>query len=311
MDLDMVVIGGGAAGLTAAGLSASLGAKTALIEERRLGGDCTWTGCVPSKALLKAARVAQSIRTADRYGLNALEPQFDFPRVMERVHETQAAIYEEADAPPVYEKMGIEVVEGKAQFISPGQVEVLGPGGGRRQFSSRFFVIATGGRPAIPPIEGLAVTPCLTSETVFSISKLPSKLIVLGAGPMGIEMAQAFRRLGSEVVVVGRRDHILPRDDAELTSLLREHLAGEGIHFLLGSGVRRIDSGMGGVCVTYRAGASLTEKTVEGDTLLLAAGRRPNIGRTESGNGRSPGRAWRHCSRPALPHLGEKHLCLR
>jgi len=277
MGFDMVVIGGGAAGLTAAGISASLGAKTALIEENRLGGDCTWTGCVPSKALLKAAGIANSIRTANRYGLKAAEPQFDFSTVMDRMHEIQTAVYEDADAPPVYQKMGIEVVEGKACFISPRQVEVLGPGGGRRQFTSRFFVIATGGRPVIPPVEGIAETPHLTSESIFSISRLPSKMIVLGAGPIGIEMAQAFRRLGSEVVVVGRRDHILPRDDAELTALLREHLAGEGIRFLLGSGVRRIDSGMGTVRVTYRAGVSLTEETVEGDTLLVAAGRRPNM----------------------------------
>src|SRR5574337_306684 len=152
LDFDMVVIGGGAAGLTAAGISASLGAKTALVEENRLGGDCTWTGCVPSKALLKTAGIANAIRTANRYGLMALEPQFDFSTVMDKVHELQNAVYEEADAPPVYQKMGITVIEGKAQFISPRQVEVLGRGGGRPQIASRYFVIATGGRPAIPPV---------------------------------------------------------------------------------------------------------------------------------------------------------------
>jgi pyruvate/2-oxoglutarate dehydrogenase complex dihydrolipoamide dehydrogenase (E3) component len=277
MDFDMVVIGGGAAGLTAAGISASLGAKTALIEESRLGGDCTWTGCVPSKTLLKAAGIANTFRTAGRYGLKASEPQFDFSTVMDRMHEIQNAVYEEADAPPVYQKMGIEVIEGKAQFISSTRAEVQGPAGGRRQFTSRFFVVATGGRPVMPPIEGIAESPYLTSESIFTIQKLPARMIVLGAGPIGIEMAQAFRRFGSQVVVVGRRDHILPRDDAELTALLREHLDGEGIRFLLGSGVTRIDSGMGSVRVTCRAGASLKEETVEGDTLLVAAGRRPNL----------------------------------
>jgi len=277
MDFDMVVIGGGAAGLTAAGLSASLGAKTALIEEHRLGGDCTWTGCVPSKALLKAAGIAQSIRTANRYGMDASEPQFDFSRVMERVHEIQAAIYEEADAPHVYEKLGIEVIEGKAQFTSPRQVEVLGPGGGRRQFSSRFFVIATGGRPVLPPIEGLAVTPCLTSETIFSISKLPSKMIVLGAGPVGIEMSQAFRRMGSEVAVLDSERCILRRDDHELSELLRQHLAGEGIRFLLGSEVRRIEHLRGTIRVTRQQVSSPAENAAEGDALLVATGRQPNI----------------------------------
>ena len=177
MDFDMVVIGGGAAGLTAAGLSASLGAKTALIEERRLGGDCTWTGCVPSKALLKVGRTAQAIRTADRYGLSASEPEFDFSAVMDRMHEIQAAIYEEADAPPVYEKMGIEVVEGKAQFIDSRQIEVLGPGGGRRRsgrlqlpgpaprYSAAVPWPAAGRRP--PPIFPPVKKPAETSPGCF------------------------------------------------------------------------------------------------------------------------------------------------
>jgi pyruvate/2-oxoglutarate dehydrogenase complex dihydrolipoamide dehydrogenase (E3) component len=277
IDFDMVVIGGGAAGLTAAGMSASLGAKTALIEERRLGGDCTWTGCVPSKALLKAAHVAHEIRAAGRYGIEPSEPQFDFSTVMDRIHELQAEVYEEADAPPVYQKLGITVIDGKAQFISPRQVEVLGPGGGRRQVSSRFFVIATGGRPVIPPIEGLAETPCLTSETIFTISKLPVKLIVIGAGPIGIEMAQAFRRFGSEVVVLDMSYGILHRDDTELSELLRRHLAGEGVRFHLGSAVRRINRWGGNVRVTFQTAPSSAEEAVEGDALLLATGRQPNI----------------------------------
>ncbi len=277
MDFDMVVIGGGAAGLTAAGISASLGAKTALIEAGRLGGDCTWTGCIPSKALLKAARTAHEIRTAGRFGFNTSELQFDFSTVMDRVREIQNAVYEEADAPPVYQKMGITVIEGTAEFNGPTRVEVLGPGGGRRQFTSRIFVIATGGRPVIPPIEGLAETPYLTSETLFTISKLPSKMIVLGAGPIGIEMAQAFRRLGSEIVVLDMQDHILPRDDAELTDLLREHLAGEGIRFLLRSTVERIEYYGKTIRAIFRTDPSRVGDVVEGDTLLVATGRRPNI----------------------------------
>jgi pyruvate/2-oxoglutarate dehydrogenase complex dihydrolipoamide dehydrogenase (E3) component len=154
---------------------------------------------------------------------------------------------------------------------------VLDPGGGRRQFSSRFFVIATGGRPAIPPIEGLAVTPCLTSETVFSISKLPSKMIVLGAGPIGVEMSQAFRRLGSEVAVLDSERCILRRDDNELSELLRRHLTGEGVTFLLGSMVRRIEQAGGTIRVTFQQVSSPAESAVEGDALLLATGRQPNI----------------------------------
>jgi pyruvate/2-oxoglutarate dehydrogenase complex dihydrolipoamide dehydrogenase (E3) component len=224
-EFDMVVIGGGSAGLTAAGISASLGAKTALIEAHKLGGDCTWTGCVPSKALLNVAHEAHRIRTAGRYGLNTSELQFAFSSVMDRVHEIQNAIYEEADAPPVYEKLGIEVMEWKARFANRNQVEVVFHERTSHQISSRFFVIATGSRPVVPPIEGLAETPYLTSETIFSISKLPERLIVIGAGPIGIEMSQAFRRLGSDVTVLDVQNRILPRDDAELAELLRQHLA--------------------------------------------------------------------------------------
>lgn len=278
MDFDMVVIGGGAAGLTAAGISASLGAKTALVESHKLGGDCTWTGCVPSKALLKAAAVANTVRTAGRYGLEGREPQFDFSAVMDRMRELQTSVYEEADAPPVYQKMGIEVVEGKAQFISPRSVEVLGPGGGRRKFNSRFFVIATGGRPAVPLIDGLDETPYLTSENIFTISKLPARLIVLGAGPIGIEMAQAFRRFGSEVAVVGRRSHILPRDDGELSNLLRQHLAGDGIRFLLRSSVEKTEYDGAAIRAIFLSDSSPTAETVEGDALLVAVGRRANLG---------------------------------
>jgi len=277
IDFDMVVIGGGAAGLTAAGISASLGARTALVEEHKLGGDCTWRGCVPSKALLKAAGIAHRIRTADRYGLNATEPQLDFSRVMERVHAIQSAIYEEADAPPVYEKLGIEVIEGKAQFISPKQIEVLGPGGGRRQFASRFFVIATGGRPSVPPIEGLAGAPYLTSETIFSLSRLPARMMVIGAGPIGIEMAQAFRRLGSEIAVLDTEKHILRRDDAELSELLRQHLSAEGVRFRLECAVRKIEHYGEAFRVAFQSNSLSTEETLEGDALLLAAGRRPNM----------------------------------
>lgn len=276
-EFDMVVIGGGSAGLTAAGISASLGANTALLEAHKLGGDCTWTGCVPSKALLKVAHEARSIRTAGRYGLNTSELQFDFSKVMDRVHEIQSAIYEEADAPPVYEKLGIEVMEWKARFANRNQVEVVFHERTSRQISSRFFVIATGSRPVVPSIEGLAETPYLTSETIFSISKLPEKLIVIGAGPIGIEMSQAFRRLGSDVTVLDVRNRILPRDDAELTELLRHHLAAEGIRFMLQSTVKRVEHDGTGFRVWFEAGPLPGMELVEGDALLLATGRRPNI----------------------------------
>jgi pyruvate/2-oxoglutarate dehydrogenase complex dihydrolipoamide dehydrogenase (E3) component len=269
-DFDMIAIGGGAAGLTAAGISAALGAKTALVEAEKLGGDCTWYGCVPSKTLLKAAKVAHSIRTADRYGLQASAPQFLFSDVMEHVHATQSRIYEEADAPPVLEKFGVEVVTARARFVDPHTIECMDRGGRSSRVTSRYFVVATGSMPKIPPIEGISSTDYLTNETVFSLSSLPRKLIVIGAGPIGIEMGQAFRRLGSEVVVLDFVDRILPRDDPELTAILQQRLASEGIQFLLGRRVERIE-GTSGKRVTADG------TVIEGDSVLLAAGRRAAI----------------------------------
>jgi len=276
-DFDMVIIGGGSAGLTAAGISASLGAKTALIEERRLGGDCTWTGCVPSKALLKAAAVAHNVQTAERFGIAVSGPQVNFRKIMERLHQIQDHIYREADAPPVYEKLGIEVIEQRAQFINPNHVEIVFPNGRKRAITSRFFIIATGARPVTPPIDGLAETPYLTSETIFSISQLPARMMVIGAGPVGIEMAQAFRRLGSEVSVLESERQILRRDDIELAEILRQQLTDEGVRFLLGCAVEKVEYNNGTFRITFRSDTSGIAETIEGDALLIATGRRPNI----------------------------------
>jgi len=276
-DFDMVVIGGGAAGLTAAGISASLGAKTALIEERKLGGDCTWTGCVPSKALLRAAAVAHSVQTADRFGIAVSGPQVNFQKITERLRKIQDHIYHNADAPPVYEKLGVEVIEQRARFINRNRIEIIFRDGRKRAISSRFFIVATGARPMIPRIEGLAQTPYLTSETIFSISKLPERLIVIGAGPVGIEMAQAFRRLGSEVIVLESATQILLRDDAELTDILRRQLAAEGVRFLLGCTAEKVEYSNSTFRATLRSDTSGAVETIEGNALLVATGRRPNV----------------------------------
>ncbi len=276
-DFDMVVIGGGAAGLTAAGLAASLGAKTALVEARKLGGDCTWYGCVPSKTLLKAAKIADHIRTADRYGLLASKPSFDFAKVMDHVHAVQESVYREADAPPIYEKLGVKVVIARASFLDRHRIELIGEQGARRELSSRFFAIATGSAPLIPPIEGISTVKYLTNETVFSISDLPTKLIVVGAGPIGIEMAQALRRFGSEVVVIDVERRILPREDPELAELLKQTLGFEGIQFILGSPVKRVGGSGQAVRVAVESGSPPSTATLEGDAILLAAGRRAQV----------------------------------
>jgi pyruvate/2-oxoglutarate dehydrogenase complex dihydrolipoamide dehydrogenase (E3) component len=254
----MIVVGGGAAGLTAAGISASLGAKTALVEARKLGGDCTWHGCIPSKTLLKAAKVAHAIRAADRHGLRAMEPHFDFAEVMDHVHATQSRIYQDADAPPNFEKLGIEIIPAGARFLDSHTIELAGK---KSTLSGRYFVIATGSRPVVPPIEGITTVNYRTNETIFSLAELPKRLIVIGGGPIGIELAQAFRRLGSEVVVIESMNRILPRDDPELSAILQQNLASEGIQFLLGHSVKKVeDTGV-----------------TAGDVLLLALGRRANV----------------------------------
>jgi pyruvate/2-oxoglutarate dehydrogenase complex dihydrolipoamide dehydrogenase (E3) component len=256
-DFDMIAIGAGAAGLTAAGMAAVLGAKTALVEAGRLGGDCTWHGCIPSKSLLKAAKVAREMRTAGRYGLEPAAPEHDFARVIERVREIRRHVYEEADAPPHFERLGVEVIEGRARFAGEHTVEI----GGRR-VTSRYFVVATGSSPQVPPGD------VLTNETLFEIDRLPGRLVVLGSGPVGIEMAQAFRRLGSEVTVVSRSAGILSRDDEELTAILLGRLRDEGIRFAFGAGVARVEGGV----VHTRDGGSFA-----GDAVLAALGRRPNV----------------------------------
>ena len=268
-DYDVVVIGGGAAGLTAAGMSAVLGARTVLISETKLGGDCTWQGCVPSKSLLKAAKVAHEMRSAAKYGLTALNVTHEWPRIIGRVHAIREHVYEAADAPPNMEKLGVAVIAAKARFLNCNSVEITSSeSAGRRVLTSRYFIIATGSKPKIPEIAGMDRVPLLTNESLFELKERPQRLLVLGAGPIGIEMAQAFSRLGSDVTVLGRSARILGHDDAELTEMLQQCLQGEGVRFLLGEQIERVEPGM----AHLKSGAA-----VPMDAVLAAVGRRPNM----------------------------------
>ncbi len=276
-DFDVIVIGGGAAGLTAAGVSASLGAKTAMIEEKKLGGDCTWYGCIPSKTLLKSAKVAHLVRNAGAFGITAGEPVVDFRAVIERVHDIQHHVYREADAPEIYEKMGVTVIEGRGGFMDEHTVRISKEGMETQTLRGKNIVIATGSRPVLPPIKGLGSVPFLTNETIFSLERLPKKLLVIGAGPIGTEMGQAFNRLGSEVTVFDFGERILPKDHPELTTMLGEILSGEGVSFRLQSAVTGIS--MKGDLIVVTAEDRKTGETfrTEGDALLVAAGRQANI----------------------------------
>ena len=270
-DFDLIVIGGGAGGLVTAGIAANAGVKTMLIERHKLGGDCTWTGCIPSKSLLYSAEVAQTIRTAGLFGINAEEVAVDFKAVMERVRRIREEVYNDADDPAIYEAFGIEMVEGAACFADPHALEIESDGETRR-VTARMFVIATGARAAVPPIPGLEDVPFLTNETLFELEEQPKRLLIIGAGPIGIEMAQAFARLGTEVTVVDILGRILAKDDADHAEMLKSVLEAEGVRFVLGAGVNRVEEDNAEIAVSLASGDVLNA-----DALLLATGRRANV----------------------------------
>jgi pyruvate/2-oxoglutarate dehydrogenase complex dihydrolipoamide dehydrogenase (E3) component len=269
-EFDIAVIGGGSGGLTVAAGGAALGAKVALVEKGKLGGDCLWYGCVPSKTLLKSARVAWQMRHADRWALTPSDPHPDLGRVMERVREVIRAI-EPNDSAERFRALGVDVIFGAGRFVAPDAVDVDG-----RRLTARTFVIATGSRPTVPNLPGIETTPYLTNETVFDLGAPVPALIVIGAGPIGSELAQAFRRLGSEVTVVDVATQILPREDPDLASVVMNALAAEGIRFFLGAAILGFEGRQGDVRVTVRT-ADGVPKVLAGTHLLLAAGRTPNI----------------------------------
>lgn len=286
---DLVVIGGGTAGLVTAAIGARLGARTLLVERDRLGGECLWTGCVPSKALLASARTADLMRRADRFGLDPAAPGAGGPGVLASVREARARV-QPHDDPGRFREMGVEVVEGKpARFTGPGTVAV-----GDREVEGRRIVVATGSRPAVPPVEGLEEAGFRTHETAFEGEELPASVAIVGGGPVGVEFAQAYRRLGSEVTLVEMEERILPREDAELAERLRTVLEEEGVRILTGrraAAARREGAAMtltlapatGGSDGAAegrgegRGGRGETAGTIRAGEIFVAAGRRPNV----------------------------------
>ncbi len=265
-DYDLAIIGAGSAGLTAARFATRLGKRVALIEANRVGGDCTWTGCVPSKALLHAARVAHTIRTGGTLGVRAGEPEVDFPAVMRRIRNVIEEIYA-AESPDALRAEGIDVIEGRAQFEDAHTVAV-----GDHTISAKYFLICTGAAPFVPPISGLSETPHLTYENFWQLESLPQRLIVIGGGPIGCELAQACQRLGSSVTLVEALDRILPNDEPETARVVAEALRRDGVDLRLAARVESVRSGAEG-SITVRAGG----EDVEGDGLLVAVGRRANL----------------------------------
>src|SRR3989440_5716183 len=240
---NVVVIGAGSAGLVAAYIAAAVRAKVTLIEKHRMGGDCLNTGCVPSKALIKSARVLSQMRRATDYGLRAPAVEFDFAEVMERVQRVVRAV-EPHDSVERYTQLGVECIRGEARITSPWTVQI----DGQRTLSTRAIIIAAGARPLVPPIPGIEHARVLTSDTVWELRELPKRLAVLGGGPIGCELAQAFARFGARVTQVEMLPRLLAREDPEVSGLVRAQFAAEGIDLRLAHRAIRIDDGHTLVC---------------------------------------------------------------
>lgn len=260
---DMVVIGGGAAGLVASGFAGKLGLKVALIEREALGGDCTWTGCMPSKALLKVAKTAHTARTSAQYGVRADAVTVDMRQVRDHVQGIVQRIYA-AETPEEFSKRGVDIIIGEGRFIDSHTIQV-----NERQLCAKRIIIASGGRPNIPAIEGLGRVPFKTSRSIFQNDVLPSTFLVLGAGPIGAEMAQAYARLGSKVILIGQQ--LLERDEPEARVALQHVLEREGVCFVQG---RVVSAQMMGEEILLRMDNG---EELRGEMLLVATGRRPNI----------------------------------
>ena len=262
MSYHLVVIGGGTAGLVSAVGAAQLGARVALIEKNLLGGDCLNYGCVPSKGLIRAGRAAEAVREASDFGVRVGPATVDFDAAMSRMRRLQGIIGRN-DSEERLRGLGVEVVLGAARFVSPSAVEV----GGRRLEFKRA-IIATGGRAMVLPVPGLSEAGYLTNETVFSLRELPRRLTVIGSGPIGCELGQTFRRLGSEVTMLSQGARVLPKDDPDAAAILEARLRREGIRLELGTKLVRVERDR---TVVFDRGS------VASDAILLAAGRVPGV----------------------------------
>ena len=269
LKVDLCVIGGGSGGLSVAAGASQMGARVALVERGRMGGDCLNTGCVPSKALIACARAAHAAGRAAAFGVQTGDIQIDGAAVHAHIRRTIEAI-EPNDSVERFRGLGVQVIEAEARFTGPGRVRA-----GDATVRARRFVIATGSRPFVPPVPGLDGVPYLTNETVFDLNRVPGHLIVIGGGPIGIEMAQAYRRLGARVTVL-EMFSILAKDDPELADVIRRRLTAEGVDIREGVEVVGVSGSLTDLRVSFAAGGR--QGMVTGTHILVAAGRRPNLG---------------------------------
>ncbi len=273
-DRNLVVIGAGAAGLVTAYIGAAVKARVTLVEAHKMGGDCLNYGCVPSKALIKSARLAHSMRYAENYGLSPTEPDFSFKKVMARVHQIISDVAPH-DSVERYTGLGVDVVQGTARIVDPWTVEIKQNDGGVQRLTTRSIVIAAGARPFVPPLPGLNEVGYVTSDTLWDefarLDAPPARLVVLGGGPIGCELAQSFARLGSAVTQIEMAPRIMIREDQEVSDLARDSLLSDGVAVLTGHKALRceLDAGRKFIVVSCAEG----EKRIEFDVLLCAVGR--------------------------------------
>jgi pyruvate/2-oxoglutarate dehydrogenase complex dihydrolipoamide dehydrogenase (E3) component/uncharacterized membrane protein YdjX (TVP38/TMEM64 family) len=276
-DRNMVVIGAGAAGLVSSYIAATVKAKVTLVEASKMGGDCLNYGCVPSKALIKSARVAEQMRHAEHYGLQNAEPRFSFKAVMGRIHRVIAEI-EPHDSVERYSGLGVDVVKGYATILDPWTVEIAREDGTSQRLTTRSIVIAAGAEPVIPDLPGLAESGYLTSDTLWEefarLDEMPRRVVVLGGGPIGSELAQAFARLGAEVTQVERGGRLLPREDEDVSKLAREAQERAGVTVLTGHQAARVENGTEKRLVMSAGG---TETTIGFDAIIIAVGRKARL----------------------------------
>ena len=274
-DRNLVVIGAGSAGLVTAYIAAAVRAKVTLVEKDAMGGDCLHTGCVPSKALIRSARMAADITRAGEFGIRTAAAEVDFAAAMERVQRVIQAI-EPHDSVERYTGLGVDVASGTARITSPWQVQITHSDGHLETLTTRSIVVATGGRPFVPPLAGLEQVDYLTSETVWALRERPRRLLVLGGGPIGCELAQTFARLGCSVTQVEQGERLLAREDSDVAALVAQRFAAEGIDLRLGHTATRIEVLDGGekTLLAQHAGALVR---IAFDALLIAVGRRANL----------------------------------
>jgi pyruvate/2-oxoglutarate dehydrogenase complex dihydrolipoamide dehydrogenase (E3) component len=266
VEYDIVIIGGGSGGLVVASAASQLKAKVALVEKERLGGDCLWFGCVPSKSLIHASRIAYNVRHSHHFGVYTSEIKINFSEAIAHVQEVISQI-EPHDSPERFRNLGVEVIFGDGQFIDKNTFEVNG-----QKLTARAFVVATGSRAAIPDLEGLDEAGYLTNEQVFSLTEVPKSLAVIGAGPIGCELGQALSRLGVEVTIIDSGNQILPKEEAETAEIIEKQLISEGIKIIKQTKAEKIALKEGKKYLLLN-----NKETLIVDEILLAAGRSPNI----------------------------------